>query len=47
MGQIAHNKKVEIGLNVTVITTTMNGINFPIKRQNFQMGLKQTFMLFT
>lgn len=47
MGQIAHNKKVEIGLNVSVITTTMNGINFPIKRQNFQTGLKQTFMLFT
>lgn len=28
-----------------VITTAMNGINFPVKSQKFQAGLKQTLML--
>ena len=41
----AHDKKVEIYLNVPVITTTMYEINFLAEMQNFQTGLKQTFIL--
>lgn len=38
---------MKINLNISVIATTMDEINFPVKRQNFQIGSKQTFILFT